>query len=209
MEQVRRFGYSRYPVAEDGDPDKIVGYVYVKDLLMASRRPRGSIGELKRDILYVPESRTVGQLLNEFQTSKIPIALVVDEYGGTSGLVTLEDVLQEIVGDIQDELHLADPRMSIQEDGTVVADGSLPMGELALEGLDAPEIEGAETVGGYIVATLGRLAHPGDRVRLGRYEAVVEDVRERRVHRVAFRPLTDEDIVALDERPRTMPPESR
>jgi len=209
MEQVRRFGYSRYPVAEDGDPDKIVGYVYVKDLLMASRRPRGSIGELKRDILYVPESRTVGQLLNEFQTSKIPIALVVDEYGGTSGLVTLEDVLQEIVGDIQDELHLAEPRMSIQEDGTVVADGSLPMGELALEGLDAPEIEGAETVGGYIVATLGRLAHPGDRVRLGRYEAVVEDVRERRVHRVAFRPLTDEDIVALEERPRTMPPESR
>lgn len=209
MEQVRRFGYSRYPVAEDGDPDKIVGYVYVKDLLMASRRPRGSIGELKRDILYVPESRTVGQLLNEFQTSKIPIALVVDEYGGTSGLVTLEDVLQEIVGDIQDELHLADPRMSIQEDGTVVADGSLPMGELALEGLDAPEIEGAETVGGYIVATLGRLAHPGDRVRLGRYEAVVEDVRERRVHRVAFRPLTDEDIVALEERPRTMPPENR
>src|SRR5690606_35240589 len=67
-EQVRRFGYSRCPVAEDGDPDKIVGYVYVKDLLMASRRPRGSIGELKRDILYVPESRTVGQLLNEFQT---------------------------------------------------------------------------------------------------------------------------------------------
>ena len=208
MEQVRRFGYSRYPVAEDGDPDKIVGYVYVKDLLMASRRLRGSIGELKRDILYVPESRTVGQLLNEFQTSKIPIALVVDEYGGTSGLVTLEDVLQEIVGDIQDELHLAEPRMSIQEDGTVIADGSLPMGELALEGLDAPEIEGAETVGGYVVATLGRLAHPGDRVRLGAYEAVVEDVRERRVHRVAFRPLSAEEVVALDERPRTVPPES-
>ncbi len=204
MQQVRRTGFSRYPVAEEGDPDKIVGYVYVKDLLMASRRPRGTIGELKRDILYIPESRTVGQLLGEFQVNKIPIALVVDEYGGTSGLVTLEDVLEEIVGDIQDELHLAEPRIHLGEDGSVIADGSLPMGELTLEGLEAPEIEGAETVGGYLVATLGRLAHPGDRVRLGRYEAIVEDVRERRVHRVQFRPLTDDEM-ASEERPRSTP----
>src|SRR5690606_27520983 len=147
-----------YPVAVDGDPDKIVGYVYVKDLLMASRHQRdGTIGALKRDILYVPESRSVGQLLGELRANKIPIALVVDEYGGTSGLVTLEDLLEEIVGDLQDELHLAEPRMRVTDDGVVVADGSLPMGELALEGLEAPEIEGAETVGGYILAALGRL----------------------------------------------------
>lgn len=209
MQLVRKTGFSRYPVAVDGDPDKIAGYVYVKDLLMASRRPRnGTIGELKRDILYVPESRSVGQLLGELRANKIPIALVVDEYGGTSGLVTLEDVLEEIVGDIQDELHLAEPRMRITEEGGVVADGSLPMGELALEGLVAPEVEGAETVGGYILAALGRLAHPGDRVRFGRYEAVVEDVRERRVHRVAFQRLSDAEIEAYDERPRTVPPGS-
>ncbi len=207
MQQVRRTGFSRYPVAEEGDPDNIVGYVYVKDLLMASRRPRGRIGELKRDILYVPESRTVGQLLSEFQANKIPIALVVDEYGGTSGMVTFEDVLEEIVGDIQDELHLAEPRLHMGEDGAVTADGLLPMGELSLDGLEAPEIEGAETVGGYILATLGRLAHPGDRVRFGRYEAVVEDVRERRVHRVHFRPLGEEDVE--DDRGRTTPDPAR
>lgn len=208
MQQVRRFGFSRYPVAEDGDPDEIVGYVYVKDLLMASRRPRGSIGELKRDILYVPESRTVGQLLGEFQSSKIPIALVVDEYGGTSGLVTLEDVLEALVGDIQDEIHLAEPRLRLVEGGTVVVDGTLPMGELSLPGLAAPEIEGAETVSGYVIAALGRLAHPGDRVRLGAYEAVVEDVRERRVHRVAFRPVEDDTPSGVEERPRTSRPSS-
>ncbi|HEY8428163.1 MAG TPA: hemolysin family protein [Sandaracinaceae bacterium] len=208
MQQVRRTGFSRYPVAVDGDPDKIVGYVYVKDLLMASRDLRGgTIGELKRDILYVPESRTVGQLLGELRANKIPIALVVDEYGGTSGLVTLEDVLEEIVGDLTDELRLAEPRMRVADDGVVVVDGSLPMGELALDGLEAPEIEGAETVGGYILAVLGRLAHPGDRVRLGRYEALVEDVRERRVHRVAFRPIGEEPD-ASDERPRSAPPGS-
>jgi CBS domain containing-hemolysin-like protein len=193
MRHVRRHGFSRYPVAEEGDPDKIVGYIYVKDLLMAARRPRGRIGDLRRDILFVPESRTVGELLGEFQATKIPFALVVDEYGGTSGLVTLEDVVEEIVGDIQDELHIDEPRVRLTEEGGAVVDGSLAIDDLSLEGLEAPAIEGAETVSGYILASLGRLAHPGDRVRLGDFEAVVEDVRERRVHRVAIRPLSEEE----------------
>ncbi len=192
MKQVRRHGFSRYPVVVDGDPDKVKGYLYVKDLLMAPARPRGAIGDLKRDILFVPEARTVGDLLNEFRATKIPIALVVDEYGGTSGLVTLEDVVEEIVGDIQDELHVDGPRINLTEDGAIV-DGSLPIGDLTLEGLDAPPIEGAETVGGYILASLGRLAQPGDTIRLGDYVAVVEDVRRRRVHRVAMRLATEDD----------------
>ncbi|MEQ8459825.1 MAG: hemolysin family protein [Sandaracinaceae bacterium] len=206
MAQVRKYGFSRYPVAEDGDPDKIVGYLYVKDMLMASRRPRGRIGDLKRDILFVPESRSVGELLTEFQKTKIPIALIVDEYGGTSGLVTLEDVVEEIVGDIQDELHIDEPRMRLTEEGGAVVDGSLPIAELSLDGLDAPPIEGAETVGGYILASLGRLAHPGDRVRLGRFVAVVEDVRERRVNRVAVRPATDEELTDPGALTSTRPP---
>lgn len=189
MQEVQRHGYSRYPVAEDGDPDRIVGYVYVKDLLMARDRPRGSVGRLKRDILYVPESRTVGELLGELKATKIPIAIVVDEYGGTSGLVTLDDVVAEIMGDIQDELHLNEPRINVLKDGSVLADGSLPMDELELDGLDAPTVEGAETVGGYVLLSLGRLAHPGDRIRVGTWEMVVDDVRARRVHRVAIRPF--------------------
>lgn len=199
MRKVRRCGFSRYPVAEDGDPDKIGGYIYVKDLLMAAQRPRGKIGDLKRDILFVPESRTVGELLSEFQATKIPFALVVDEYGGTSGLVTLEDVVEEIVGDIQDELHIDESRVRLTPEGGAIVDGSMPIDDLSLEGLEAPPIEGAETVSGYILATLGRLAHPGDRIRLGDFEAVVEDVRERRVHRVAVRPLSEEEKAELDE----------
>lgn len=201
MKQVRRFGFSRYPVAENDDPDKIVGYIYVKDLLMAARRPRGKIADLKRDILFVPESRSVGELLTEFQATKIPIAIVVDEYGGTSGIVTLEDIVEEIVGDLQDELHVDGPRVRATEDGGAVVDGALPIAELELDGLDAPPIEGAETVSAYVLACLGRLAHPGDRVRLGAFDAVVEDVRKRRVHRVAFRPAGPEE-----HHPSTMPP---
>jgi CBS domain containing-hemolysin-like protein len=192
MTLVRRYGFSRYPVAEGGDPDRIVGYLYVKDLLMAARRPRGTVGDLKRDILFVPESREVGELLNEFQATKIPFALIVDEYGGTSGLVTLEDVVEEIVGDIQDELHVDGPRIRLTEEGGAVVDGAFPVDDLELDGLEAPPIEGAETIGAYLLATLGRLAHPGDRIRLGQFDAVVEDVRERRVHRVAIRPAEGE-----------------
>ena len=189
MAKVRRHGFSRYPVSETGEPDHIVGYVYVKDLLVGSGRERApSIAALKRDILIVPESRTAGEVLEEFQRTKIPFALVVDEYGGTAGLVTLEDVVAELVGEMQDELTTgASHRLSVDEDGGVVADGSVPIDEVELDGQRLPPLENADTVGGYVLASLGRLASPGDVVELGRWEAVVEDVRARRVHRVRFR----------------------
>ena len=202
LEQVRRHGFSRYPIAENGDPDKVVGYVYVKDVLMAAKPPRDGLRGLKRDVLFAPESLTVGELLGQFQRTKIPIAIVVDEYGGTSGLVTLEDVVEEIVGEIQDEHDFEQPRITRQADGTVVVDGSLPFDELALVGLDLPPREGGETIGGYVVAALGRLAHPGDRVRLGAWDAVVEDVRRRRVHRVSFVPAS----ATMPPPPLTLPP---
>ncbi len=204
LEQVRRHGFSRYPIAEHGDPDKVAGYVYVKDVLMAARPPRDGLRGLKRDVLFAPESLTVGELLGQFQRTKIPIAIVVDEYGGTSGLVTLEDVVEEIVGELQDEHDFEQPRITRLENGTVVVDGSLPFDELAIEGLELPAREGGETIGGYVVAALGRLAHPGDRVRLGGWDAVVEDVRRRRVNRVSFVLAT----ATMPPPPLTPPPPS-
>ncbi len=193
LAQVRRHGFSRYPIAEHGDPDKVLGYVYVKDVLMARTPPRDGLRGLKRDVLFCPESLTVGEVLGQFQRSKIPIAIVVDEYGGTSGLVTLEDVVEEIVGELQDEHDFEAPRVTRLANGSLVVDGSLPVDELVNEGLELPSRDGAEsgeTVGGYLVAALGRLAHPGDRVHLGGWDAVVEDVRRRRVSRVSFIPAT-------------------
>ncbi|MBK8169100.1 MAG: HlyC/CorC family transporter [Sandaracinaceae bacterium] len=195
LAHVRRHGFSRYPLSETGDPDKVLGYIYVKDVLMATEPPKGGLRALKRDILYVPESRTVGDTLTEFQRTKIPIAVVVDEYGGTSGIVTLENLVEEIVGDIQDELDVEGPRIDRRDDGVVVVDGSMGIDQLEIPGLEIPALEGGETVGGFVIASLGRLAHPGDRVRLGGYDAVVEDVRRRRVGRVAFVPAV-----------RTIPP---
>ena len=202
LARVRKHGFSRYPVSKDGNPDHVIGYVYVKDLMLLRNSEQPTLAALKRDILIVPESRTVGDILGEFQSSKIPIAIVVDEYGGTSGLVTLEDAVAEIVGDLSDELKgAAQPRYSLQEDGSVVADGSLPIDDLVLDGFRLPELEEtADTVGGYVIASLGRLAHPGDRIELGPWEAYVEDVRARRVHRVRFSKRAASE---LDEPPVT------
>jgi CBS domain containing-hemolysin-like protein len=121
IEQMRRSGFSRYPVT---------GYVYVKDLLLNQALPKGGLRALKRDVLFVPDSSPVGDLLAQFQRSRIPLAIVVDEYGGTSGLVTLEDVVEELVGDIQDELDAEPPAIQTREDGTVIVDGALPLGDL-------------------------------------------------------------------------------
>jgi CBS domain containing-hemolysin-like protein len=185
---VRKTGFSRYPVTEDGNPDHIVGYIYVKDLLLAQKPAKGGPRALTRDILFIPESLPVGQALARFQRSNIPIAIVNDEYGGTSGLITVEDVVEELVGDIHDELDISMPAIETREDGTLVVAGTVPVGDLPLEGLELDNKAKGDTVSGYIIDQLGRLAHPGDRVQIGPYEATVEDVRRRRIWRVAMRP---------------------
>jgi CBS domain containing-hemolysin-like protein len=187
-EKVRKSGFSRYPVTNDGNPDHIVGYIYVKDLLLAQQPAKGGPRALTRDLLFVPESLSVGAALTRFQRSHIPIAIVVDEYGGTSGLVTIEDVVEELVGDIHDELDVSMPAVEEREDGTLVVSGAVPVADLKLDGLELDAKGQGDTVGGFIIEQLGRLAHPGDRIQIGKYEATVEDVRRRRIWRVAIRP---------------------
>ncbi len=190
LAKMRKHGYSRYPVSRDENPDHVMGYIYLKDLLLREGKERPTVASMKRDILIVPESRTVGEILEEFQSTKIPIALVVDEYGGTSGLVTMEDAIAELVGDLTDELKGNNqPRVVREADGSVVVDGALAVDDLDLDGFKLPEMENADTVGGYVVATLERLAGPGDRIEIEGWEIVVEDVRQRRVNRVRFRPI--------------------
>jgi CBS domain containing-hemolysin-like protein len=185
--RMRREAYSRYPLSENNDPDRIVGYLYAKDVWTAPHPQRGRIAQLRRDILFVPESRTVAEMLEDFRTSHTPIAIVVDEYGGTSGLVTLEDCVEEIVGDIRDETDDEPVRTLIRPDGSVVVDGSSPFADLEVEELRELVEDSDETVGAFVIEKLGRLPKPGDRVRIGEYEAVVEVVRRRRVSRVVFR----------------------
>lgn len=185
--RMRREGYSRYPLSEQNDPDRIVGYVYTKDVWTAARPLRGGLSALRRDILFVPEARTVAEVLEDFRTANTPIAIVVDEYGGTSGLVTLEDCVEEIVGDIRDETDDEPSRTVIRPDGSVVVDGSTTFADLEVEELRDLIDDRDRTVSAVIIERLGRLPRPLDKVRVGEYVAVVEVVRRRRVGRVVFR----------------------
>jgi CBS domain containing-hemolysin-like protein len=197
--KVRKFGFSRWPISETGDADGVIGYVYVKDLLMAGPdRARAGIATLRRDILIVPEHATVGDVLEELQESSIPIALVVDEYGGTAGLVTLEDIVVEFLGQVRDEITRAiTPAVERAGDGSLVVHGATPLDEFELDGVRFDDVGTGATVSRYVLDRLGRLASPGDVLDLGGWQAVVEDVRARRVHRVRFRRTPPRDSVPV------------
>jgi CBS domain containing-hemolysin-like protein len=150
---------------------------------------------IKRDVLFVPELLPVPRLLRQFQASHVHMAIVVDEYGATSGIVTLEDVLEEIVGEIEDEFDQAEGRDFVKDGENFRVSGLFPLHELrdrlALNGFEpAGDVD---TVGGYIVQQLNRWPRPGDTVRLGNYSAKVLTVLHRRVGQVLIMPQTQED----------------
>lgn len=190
IERVQRTGFSRYPVSDDGDPDRIVGYVYVKDLLITAGRVPPTLEGLRRDIPIVPASAPAADVLQQLRADRTPIALVVDEYGGTAGLVTIEDLVASLIGDLGDEVstHRHHPaQVRARADGTIVADGNAPAGEVELDGRPLPEAADGDTLSAWVTARLGRLARPGDVIDLEGWRVIVEDARNRRVQRVRFR----------------------
>jgi CBS domain containing-hemolysin-like protein len=202
LETARRHGYSRYPVCESGELDEIDGYLYVKDLMMTPTGAPETLLSRKRDLPVFAESLSVGDILVRFQSSAVPIGLIVDEYGGTAGLVTLEDAMEAIVGQLRDELDKEAPQVSVRDDGTVVVDPRVSTHDLQLSGFE-PRTEQGETVGATILSALGRLPHPGDTVPMGAYEAIVDEVRHRRISRVLLRPRTrTPPPVSADDTPK-------
>jgi CBS domain containing-hemolysin-like protein len=181
---VTEHGVSRIPVHEPDEPDTIVGVVYAKDLLKrvaTDRRRRWS--DLVRLPTFVPETKRCDELLRELQEATVHLALVIDEYGDLVGLVTIEDILEEIVGEIVDEHDHEEPLVEVLEDGWRI-DARLAVDDLnQLLGADLPE-EGWDTVGGLVFGTLGRVPLEGERVELAGVCLAVERVQGRRVAKV-------------------------
>jgi CBS domain containing-hemolysin-like protein len=177
--------YTRYPLCGKG-LDEVLGFIHIKDLFNA-RPPVESSADLlriKREILFVPEQQPLDRLQRDFQSRRQHIAIVVDEYGGTAGLVTLEDVLEELVGEIQDEFDSETPRI-VGEGDLKRIDGAAPLEEVATSlGEVAPADAEAVTVGGLFLDRLGRIPREGDAVELGAWRLTVEEMRGRRVGRV-------------------------
>ena len=185
--------HSRFPVYEE-TLDNVLGVVHIKDLIGAARRLGQAPFDLRatmRQPLFVPETMPAGRLLSEFKRAHTTLAIVIDEYGGTAGLVTIDDVVEEIVGDVPDEFHSQTPSVEPQPDGTWVVAPTLRLDELEEElGIDVGEEElDVDTVGGLVVEKLGRLAQVGDVVDLDGHRIEVEEVEGVRITRLRVIPL--------------------
>ncbi|HET7582260.1 MAG TPA: hemolysin family protein [Candidatus Limnocylindria bacterium] len=215
LDLIIRAGHSRVPVYEES-LDNIVGILYAKDLLPYLKRngtkaPEIDVRKLVRPPVYVPESKAVDELLHEMQVTKRHIAIVVDEYGGTAGLITLEDVVEEIVGEIQDEYDREESLVEpLSNDGELSyrLDGRVSMDDLRdLFGLPDEEEEDEDaydTLGGFIVHRVGRIPLPGATVKFRDVTLTVDAAEPRRVAKViASRPNSDNEAQNANESDET------
>jgi len=195
LEIIRTTRHTRYPLC-DGTLDKTVGLIHVKDLLLAQLRgPGRTLMELKRDALFVPENSTVEALLSQFIEHKTHMAVVLDEYGGASGIVSLENITEELFGQIQDEFDRERPEIEPLGSGRYRVRGDYLIEDLA-DRLKVDVGEPAEeTIGGYVAARIGREVAPGDRTTLGDLSIEVVDAERFRVRWVIVQtqmPKTEE-----------------
>jgi CBS domain containing-hemolysin-like protein len=188
MGMVLQTGHSRTPVYE-GNIDNIIGILFTKDLLRYMKEGKGrmAVKEAMREAIFIPESKPLPELLKEMREKHIQMAIVVDEYGGTEGLITLEDLLEEIVGEILDEYDVEEAGIQRQADGSVRLDARTRIDEVnETFHLSLPSTE-FETIGGLVFNTLQKVPVPGDRVTIEGVELIVEKMRGRRISRVKMR----------------------
>ncbi len=185
-------GYSKFPVYENRI-DNIIGVLYIKDVLryLLMGNLNVQVKELAKQAYYIPETKKIDDLLKEMQTRKLSIAIVLDEYGGFSGIVTLEDILEELVGEIQDEHERHLPPIERISDTSFSVDPRLPLEDIR-ELIDDPEFSeltehsNAETIGGLIYELLDRVPQEGEKVNIGEVEIEISKVNNQRLERLTL-----------------------
>src|SRR5207249_2826553 len=195
-----KHGYSRIP-AYRGELDHIEGIVYAKDLLAPVREGKlnGTAADVVRPAVFVPETKRISELLKEMQQKKFHMAIVFDEYGGVAGLVTLEDLIEEIVGEIVDEYDTEEPQVVELDERTLRVQGRVPIDEVN-EKLQTELPEGEwDTVAGLVVGLLGRVPEPNEQVHCDGAMFVVERVEGHRVLSVRVTKISDESATDEEE----------
>jgi Mg2+/Co2+ transporter CorB len=188
VDEVLKSQHTRIPLWKD-EPDNIVGVLHTKDLLVALSRVGWDVGKLDMTSLaaqpwFVPDTTSVTDQLNEFLKRKAQLALVVDEYGEVQGLITLEDILEEIVGDIEDEFDLPDESVERVSDGVIRIDGTFPIDDFNEQFGTELEQEDYHTVAGFVFGSLGRAAEPGDEVSSDGLRFTVLETEGSRIQRL-------------------------
>jgi CBS domain containing-hemolysin-like protein len=193
-------GHTRLVAIENDNPDRVRGIVHNNSLvrLYMNTGADASIESAIRDVPIVPETKPLDDLLAELQRQRSSIAVVVDEYGRTVGIVTVEDILEEVVGEIEDETDARSSMVRRLADGDWYVRGHVAIGDLIDAGIELPvDSDAYNSVGGYVFSELGRLPKRGDRIQANGHEIRVESVRENRIVAVRIRPLTTEHPVVL------------
>ena len=179
LEIARQSGHTRFPLC-DGDLDKIVGLVHIKDLFRA-RQPLTDLRQVAREVIFVPETLTLDRLLKRMRAERVHLAAVLDEYGGVSGIVTLENVIEEIVGPIQDEFDTEKPELVKKDENLYQVSGSMLVVDLEDElGIEFSERD-EDTIAGVVLSELGRRPRVGDRVEIGPLALEVLEVERNRI----------------------------
>lgn len=187
--------HSRFPVY-NGTLDNIVGFVWVKDILRAMAKGPGTrqqpVKNLMRTALFVPETKEIGALFGEMQRQKIQLAIVLDEYGGTAGMVTIEELIEEVVGPVSDELTANAPPIRRLEEGQFEANAMVSVDEAnELLNLDLPESDDYETLAGLVMTRLGRVPKEGEIARIGNVKFTVLKMQGPKIEKLVLTRLTD------------------
>ncbi|OFW54591.1 MAG: hemolysin [Actinobacteria bacterium RBG_13_35_12] len=188
LKMINKMGHSRIPVYED-TIDNIVGILYAKDLLGVyqkwyTSREKFDLKEIIREAYFVPENKKIDELLDIFQKDRIQIAIAIDEYGGTAGLITMEDVVEEVVGEIIDEYDREIKLFEMIEDNTVITDAMISIEKInEILNIEIPE-NGFETLGGFIYDLLGRIPKKDEKIKYQNCQIIVEQVVKNRIRRV-------------------------
>jgi CBS domain containing-hemolysin-like protein len=193
IELMVQRGHSRIPVYKD-KIDNIVGIVYAKDLLQLSDKDASKeVSTHMREATFIPETQNIEDLLNEMRNGRIHLAIVIDEYGGMAGVVTLEDILEEIVGEIRDEYdHREQPSMRQLTPHSFIVDASMNIEDLGDKlHCKFPKSDDYDTIGGFVLTQLGHVPARGEQFPFEDYDIVVRDVAKRRIRQLEFRKKTD------------------
>ncbi|MBW3604970.1 MAG: hemolysin family protein [Actinobacteria bacterium] len=195
LTRARQSGLSRFPITGDGGADDIIGVVDLRHVLRVPREQREITGvaDIAVEPLFVPESIELDTLLRQLRRSASKIAVVVDEYGGTDGIITLEDLVEELVGDVEDEHDRPVSRVQLSADGSYIVTGLLRPDEIRTLGPPVPDDDGYDTVAGFILDTLDRLPEVGDGIEVGDWAFEVIRMDGLRVDRIKLTPLARDD----------------
>lgn len=199
IDRMRGTGYSRLPVYHE-DIDCIVGIVHYKDLVapLMEGKDADPIAGYAYEAMFVPETKDIFPLLAEMQTNRQQMAIVVDEYGGTDGLITIEDIVEEVVGEIEDETDRENPTVTEERDGVWIADGRLPIEDALELGWPVEDSDDYETLAGWLMSMRDSVPIPGEEFEVGAYRFKIQTMRRRRIMTVRVECVGNKDDDLLE-----------